>query len=1020
MKISNGVNKKLFLILILGVFVFLALPETSEGSSCPCLDCTSHPSGGPYCGWVYFSSLMGGDKSCLIGNAYQLNNYYDMCWRGPSCTLAAGGCRECSGGLDTECRTGSCPNVGERHGENCYLRANCGLACEHWGNRWEAGESNLHEINLKWDANAKQCVKCEGRLKTRVYGDTSGIYVGCDDNSIDIPDTCESACGAAVDEVAPNSCSSQCGYDNTKRLDCYNANCEVFDGVCSFICGADDRCNNKNPNEPCGTNGKCDSNCQCIVTPKPDLIITAISFNSNKKIAYTIKNQGTANASTSYTAVYVKDGSVTGCDDQGYKGYDTVSSLGAGASRNEVFDGWTCTSGQTYTVSLYADGWNGSGWNFIDESNEGNNCKYQTLTCPVTCTLEYPTDKWHRAWYEYNSSTKSLTNCLGNSPHETTEKFINDWGGGYVVYEYGKTDLVGFQSGRSIYLTAGTYRFKLGSDDGAKLWIDGSLKIDRWYDTGLTWTEKDVYLTAGWHNFRIDYYENSGGAAVGFSYEKVCDETIVPYAPSINSPDAGSIQRPPSFAISVSGDGIDPAGCGPINCFYHVGSAGYPDYWTVGWGSRPCNGSFNVTVGPDQNCRNEGTDTCAVHVFSQDQAGNTNSTIRSFSISFCTSHASYSCWDNDVYWYDSCGNREEKKQECGATSYSCWSKCRQDYTYTCSGGTCGTYHTYTNASQGYRCEGGNFINTGSCATSSYNGRSTDKCDKKRDLYRCNGTGYNDSDCNFDVGDEWTYVLANKIANSSGSEVDASSADNAGTCHSCTEGSCLGTLKWGECDGSGNPGPCATYNQLETIYPAAGYSLTSTCGTTGTTNCDSNFCWDGGGHHEKCDRRCNTAHSCDYYNCVNHCINTIQDCDETGIDCGGSCPSCDTTPPTTTIKVIRKETGEDVTNKWLRADTYIIKFEDNDPSPGSGLKSGEYYINSCDANGTNCTTSVVPLTNRACNWSFDIIAGETAPTYKLQGWRYLIYSRVTDNANNNSEWKYQYLWFDFTPPRTWIE
>ncbi|MCK4473945.1 hypothetical protein KAU40_01640 [Candidatus Parcubacteria bacterium] len=31
----------------------------------------------------------------------------------------------------------------------------------------------------------------------------------------------------------------------------------------------------------------------------------------------------------------------------------------------------------------------------------------------------------------------------------------------------------------------------------------------------------------------------------------------------------------------------------------------------------------------------------------------------------CISHSSFSCFDNDVYWYDSCGNREDKKQECG-------------------------------------------------------------------------------------------------------------------------------------------------------------------------------------------------------------------------------------------------------------------------------------------------------------------------------------------------------------------
>jgi hypothetical protein len=364
-------------------------------------------------------------------------------------------------------------------------------------------------------------------------------------------------------------------------------------------------------------------------------------------------------------------------------------------------------------------------------------------------------------------------------------------------------------------------------------------------------------------------------------------------------------------------------------------------------------------------------------------------------------------------------------QDCGATSNTCSSKCQKDYTYTCSAGTCGSYHSYTNASQGYYCSGGSLINTGSCAVSAYNARSADKCDKKRDLYRCDGLGGTDANCIFDVGDEWAYVSAYKIANSSGQEVDASSTDNTGTCHSCTEGSCSGTLKWGECDGSGNPGPCATYNQPETVYPTAGFTLTSTCGTTGTTNCDTNICWDGGGHHEKCDRRCNAAHSCDYYNCVNHCTNTVKDCDETGIDCGGSCPSCDITPPTTKIKIFRKSTGEDLTaaGSWLRADTYTITFEDHDQSAGSGSNcencSCEYSIYSCDVGGTNCTTPVVSLTSRIPNSSFDIVVGKTAPTYNLEGvGRYRIYSGAKDMANYSAT-EYRYINFDFTPPRTEI-
>ena len=34
----------------------------------------------------------------------------------------------------------------------------------------------------------------------------------------------------------------------------------------------------------------------------------------------------------------------------------------------------------------------------------------------------------------------------------------------------------------------------------------------------------------------------------------------------------------------------------------------------------------------------------------------------------CTSHASQACYDGDVYWYDSCGDREDRDEYCGADS----------------------------------------------------------------------------------------------------------------------------------------------------------------------------------------------------------------------------------------------------------------------------------------------------------------------------------------------------------------
>lgn len=71
---------------------------------------------------------------------------------------------------------------------------------------------------------------------------------------------------------------------------------------------------------------------------------------------------------------------------------------------------------------------------------------------------------------------------------------------------------------RQVALAAGTYRFTTVSDDGIRVYVDGILYIDQWNDHGPTTHTADVTLTAGVHDIKVEYYENSGGALARFSY----------------------------------------------------------------------------------------------------------------------------------------------------------------------------------------------------------------------------------------------------------------------------------------------------------------------------------------------------------------------------------------------------------------------------------------------------------------------------------------------------------------------
>lgn len=60
----------------------------------------------------------------------------------------------------------------------------------------------------------------------------------------------------------------------------------------------------------------------------------------------------------------------------------------------------------------------------------------------------------------------------------------------------------------------GEYLLHLGADDGAVLSLDGSAVVDNDGDHAWRWRSAAVDLSAGWHRFRLDYFENWGDAGL--------------------------------------------------------------------------------------------------------------------------------------------------------------------------------------------------------------------------------------------------------------------------------------------------------------------------------------------------------------------------------------------------------------------------------------------------------------------------------------------------------------------------
>ncbi|MFC2031261.1 PA14 domain-containing protein, partial [Chloroflexota bacterium] len=66
---------------------------------------------------------------------------------------------------------------------------------------------------------------------------------------------------------------------------------------------------------------------------------------------------------------------------------------------------------------------------------------------------------------------------------------------------------------------AGAYRFGVGADDGVRLWVDGALVIDAWR-SGIAEHRPPIrYMTSGYHELILEYFEDAGEAEIRLWWE---------------------------------------------------------------------------------------------------------------------------------------------------------------------------------------------------------------------------------------------------------------------------------------------------------------------------------------------------------------------------------------------------------------------------------------------------------------------------------------------------------------------
>lgn len=95
-----------------------------------------------------------------------------------------------------------------------------------------------------------------------------------------------------------------------------------------------------------------------------------------------------------------------------------------------------------------------------------------------------------------------------------------NWGGGSPDSRI-PSDNFSVRWTRTLYFDAGDWRFRTLVDDGVRVFVNDHLVIDAWSDGSERERTGDIYLSAGHHTVRVEYYERTGDARIRLTWDRI-------------------------------------------------------------------------------------------------------------------------------------------------------------------------------------------------------------------------------------------------------------------------------------------------------------------------------------------------------------------------------------------------------------------------------------------------------------------------------------------------------------------
>lgn len=128
-----------------------------------------------------------------------------------------------------------------------------------------------------------------------------------------------------------------------------------------------------------------------------------------------------------------------------------------------------------------------------------------------------PLDRWRAEIWDnkYLSGNPKVTRTTDPTP----KGFVYILGGGSPDPAI-PIDNFSVRFMRNAYFDSGNYTFTVNADDGVRVWVDGIQIIEGWIDQSSTEYTGAIYLSAGQHTVRMDYYEHTGAASATMDWNK--------------------------------------------------------------------------------------------------------------------------------------------------------------------------------------------------------------------------------------------------------------------------------------------------------------------------------------------------------------------------------------------------------------------------------------------------------------------------------------------------------------------